>query len=310
MMTVVEHQPVLFNEVLDALEVQPGGIYIDATYGRGGHSDAILERLGEQGKLIAIDRDPEAIAHGQQCYSDDARVTLCHNPFSRLSELAKDADIFGSVNGILFDLGISSPHLDTPERGFSFMREGPLDMRMDSSCGMTAAQWLAEVPEDKLADVLYQYGEERNSRRIAKAIVIQRQQQPITTTKQLADVIASAASGRDRHKHPATRSFQAIRIFINEELKELETALAQALDVLAVGGRLAVMSFHSLEDRMVKQFILKQEQGEPLPRGLPAPLDFCPRVSRINGAIRPSEQEVSNNPRARSATLRVAEKLL
>ena len=303
-----QHQPVLSDEVLHALAIKPDGIYIDGTYGRGGHSDAILGCLGVAGRLIAIDRDLEAIAHAKQRYRDDSRVTVSHRPFSQLTQLTQQIGVFGHVNGILFDLGLSSPHVDDPKRGFSFMREGPLDMRMDNSCGMTAAEWLATVKASELANILYQYGEERHARRIAKAIVRERERTPITTTKRLADIIVALSPSRNRRKHPATRAFQAIRIFINQELEELASALTQSLATLAVGGRLAVISFHSLEDRLVKQFFIKQAEGEPRPRGLPAPLDFCPRVNRINGAVRPGNKEISDNPRARSAILRVVEK--
>ncbi|MEM9243937.1 MAG: 16S rRNA (cytosine(1402)-N(4))-methyltransferase RsmH [Pseudomonadota bacterium] len=304
------HQSVMLKEALYYLAVQGGGIYIDGTYGRGGHTQSILDHLDKNGRLVAIDKDVEACEHAQSHYANDARFSIQHTSFNHLSDVATAQGISGSVNGILLDLGISSPHVDNPERGFSFMREGPLDMRMDQSTGKTAAQWLAEVSEDDLERILRVYGEERYAQRIAKGIIDARQTGAIDSTKRLASIIASLTPSHERHKHPATRCFQAIRIFINNELEELQTTLEQALDVLTVGGRLVVISFHSLEDRIVKKFINKHARGDSLPRGLPLIEErICRRLEKINGTVRASEQEISTNPRARSAVLRAVEKI-
>jgi 16S rRNA (cytosine1402-N4)-methyltransferase len=309
-MTKKLHHSVLLQQAVQCLSVQPSGVYVDGTYGRGGHTQAILDHLGEDGQLIAIDKDPVACEHAQQQFGDDKRFSIHHGAFTCLSELTKEKNVFGSVNGILFDLGLSSPHLDEPSRGFSFMHDGPLDMRMDTTKGLTAAQWLSEVSQQELETILRNYGEERYARRIAKAIIRERDAQSVDSTNKLASVIAMASPVKDRHKHPATRSFQAIRIFINQELEELQATLEQTLDVLAVGGRLVVISFHSLEDRIVKRFINRHTQGENLPRGLPLIEEkICQRLQKINGAIRPSADEISQNPRARSAVLRVVEKI-
>lgn len=303
------HQSVMLQEAVAGLVVQPNGIYIDATYGRGGHSQAILRLLGDNGQLISIDKDPEAVADANARFVDDPRIKVFHSSFANLADVAKSQQVYGSVNGILFDLGVSSPHLDEARRGFSFSREGPLDMRMDTTSGMTAAEWLAQVSESELTAVLRNYGEERYARRIAAAVIAARQQQAIDTTKRLATIISAAVPSRERHKHPATRSFQAIRIYINQELEELKASLEQVLDVLAVGGRLVAISFHSLEDRIVKQFINRHTGQHDLPRHLPIQhSQICQRLQKI-GRYAPSEQEVNTNPRARSAVCRVAEKL-
>jgi 16S rRNA (cytosine1402-N4)-methyltransferase len=294
------------EEVMEALAIKPDGAYIDGTFGRGGHSRAILDRLGASGRLLAIDRDPEAVAEARRRYTGVAGFAIEQAPFSRIGELADARGLSGRVDGVLLDLGVSSPQLDSPERGFSFMAEGPLDMRMDPSTGTSASQWLAQAPEREIADVIWGLGEERHSRRIARAIVKARGSTPIATTTQLAELITAAVPGRERHKHPATRTFQAIRIFINRELEELEQALRQIPELLGACGRLAVISFHSLEDRIVKRFIRDESGRGPAPR-LPIPRPE-PRLRPIGGPIRPSASEVERNPRARSAVLRVAER--
>lgn len=307
-----KHIPVLLQEAVDALITEENGIYVDATFGRGSHSRAILERLGPSAQLIAFDKDPEAIAYAHQHFADDARFTIVHSSFARLQQTLEAKGLFEKVTGILFDLGVSSPQLDNPERGFSFSRNGQLDMRMDTSQGVDAMTWLAKVGEKELADVLYQYGEEKSSRRIAKSIVAIREETPITSTAQLADIILRAMPKQKGKwdKHPATRSFQAIRIAINEELTDLEVALVQAMNALAKQGRLAVISFHSLEDRIVKQFMRLEEKGVDLPRGLPVKgSNHEAKLKTLGKPIKPSLRETNTNPRARSAILRIAEKL-
>ena len=280
--TFHQHIPVFLDEVIDHLLISSDGIYVDATFGRGGHSKAILNHLSQKGRLIAFDQDEEAVTYAKK-EIHDKRFSIYHSSFSRIQMFLQKAGVFGNIHGILFDLGVSSPQLDDQTRGFSFMKEGPLDMRMDKSREMSAMNWLATVDEKTLADILFQYGEEKFSRRIARAIVAARSRSP--------------------------RSFLAIRIYINQELQELEKALPEALQALAVGGRLAVISFHSLEDRLVKQFIRQQEKGEPLPRGLPIKRSlFNPRLQSVGKPIKPSLQELNTNPRARSAILRIAEK--
>lgn len=308
-----QHVPVLLKEAVNALVTAENGIYVDATFGRGSHTRAILERLGAEGRLIAFDKDPEAIAYAKQQVASDKRFTIVHASFARLHLALAAQGVYGNVNGILFDLGVSSPQLDNPARGFSFSRDGQLDMRMDTSQGVDAMTWLAKVGEKELADVLWQYGEEKYSRRIAKAIVTVRQDKPIMTTAQLADIVLRATPKQKGtwDKHPATRSFQAIRIAINEELTELQLGLAEALAALAPGGRLAVISFHSLEDRIVKQFMRLQEKGIELPRGLPVKGSQHEASLRMIGKpVKPSLHETNINPRARSAILRIAEKRL
>ncbi|MEN8107076.1 MAG: 16S rRNA (cytosine(1402)-N(4))-methyltransferase RsmH [Pseudomonadota bacterium] len=304
------HQPVLLEEVLEGLNIQPNGVYVDGTFGRGGHAGAILQELGPGGRLLAMDRDPEAVQSAGKQYGKDPRFEIEQGAFTMLSQLLAKRQLQGQVNGLLLDLGVSSPQLDDPVRGFSFTDDGPLDMRMDPGSGQSAAQWLAGASEQAISDVLKVYGEERFARRIARKIVETRKQQPVRTTRQLAELIAAAVPVRERNKHPATRSFQAIRIYINGELEELESVLAQVPDVLAEQGRLAVISFHSLEDRMVKRFIRREYQGEPLPPGMPvAMVAHTPRLQPVGKAIRPGQDELERNPRARSAVLRLAERL-
>lgn len=306
-----QHVPVLLNEVIVNLVTSSRGIYIDATFGRGSHSQAILNRLDANGRLIAFDKDPDAVAYAKAHFSHDQRFSIIHASFAELKTHLQKHHLLEQINGILFDLGVSSPQLDNPQRGFSFMHEGELDMRMDTTSGQDAKTWLAEIDEKSLADILWQYGEEKFSRRIARAVVAARKIKPITTTSQLAEIIMRATpKQKSQDKHPATRSFQAIRIAVNQELLELEQGLNQALDALTVGGRLAVISFHSLEDRIVKQFIKHHEKGQELPRGLPIKASaFRAKLRSIGKPIKPSLQEVNVNPRSRSAILRIAEKL-
>ncbi len=304
-----EHVSVLLEETLQALKLREDGFYVDATCGRGGHSQAILERLGPRGRVFALDRDPQAVSAVRARFAADARFEIHHAPFSQLQSLLEARGAAGRVDGILFDLGVSSPQLDEAARGFSFLREGPLDMRMDPTRGESAAQWLNHADEAEIARVLRDYGEERFARRIARTIVREREQKPLTTTRELAGLIARSVPTRERGKDPATRSFQAIRIFINRELEEIETALPQAVRLLAPGGRLAVISFHSLEDRIAKHFLRAEAKGEELPPGLPVRAhEVRTRLRLVGKAIRPSEQEMARNPRARSAVLRIAER--
>ena len=306
----VLHQPVLLAEVIENLAICPDGKYVDATFGRGGHSREILSRLGEQGQLLALDRDGEAIAFGQSTFKDE-RFTMVQSDFADITSVLETQKLNGHVDGVLFDLGVSSPQLDTPERGFSFIHDGPLDMRMDERCNVTAASYIATVSEADLRQVLYDYGEERYGRRIANAIVTAREEKPITRTLELAEIIASATPKRDPGKHPATRSFQAIRIAVNQELDALKTGLRQAFNGLRVGGRLAVITFHSLEDRIVKQFFRELASQTSIPSDLPirhASLHIPLKI--IGRGIKASASEIADNVRARSAKLRVAEKLL
>jgi 16S rRNA (cytosine1402-N4)-methyltransferase len=304
------HDSVLLQPSIEALRIDPAGIYIDATFGRGGHSRAMLDALGDQGQLLAIDRDPDAVAYGRRMFGSDARFRIVQESFSMLGEVSEQAGLMGRVNGILLDLGVSSPQLDEAGRGFSFTRDGPLDMRMDPGSGISAAQWLANAEMKQIAEVLKAYGEERHAKRIARAIVEARQEVPITTTLQLARIVSRANPAWEKNKHPATRSFQAIRIYINGELEALQRALKSVLDVLVVGGRLAVISFHSLEDRIVKRFMRDQARGDSFPPGVPVTSDrMQPRLRLVGKAIRPGDDETAANPRARSAVLRVAERL-
>lgn len=306
-----QHITVLLHEAVEGLAIKENGIYIDGTFGRGGHSRLILSKLGEQGRLIATDRDPRAIAQANTI--EDARFEIHHTAFSAITEVCQSLGLMGKIDGILLDLGVSSPQLDDAERGFSFMRDGPLDMRMDTTKGLSAAEWLDQVSIEDLTWVLKEFGEERFAKRIATAIVNfnRTSGQKITRTLQLAQIISDAVPFKDKHKHPATRSFQAIRIFINSELEELAQALQSAIEVLAPQGRLSIISFHSLEDRMVKQFIKKNSKGKEVPRGLPvleSELNKDIPLKAIGKAIMPSEEEIRENPRSRSAVLRVAEK--
>ncbi|WP_028080038.1 16S rRNA (cytosine(1402)-N(4))-methyltransferase RsmH [Solimonas soli] len=290
------HRPVMLEEAVAGLAVRDGGIYVDATFGRGGHSAAILGRLSAQGRLHAFDQDPQAVAHARERHAGDARLTIHHHNFAELARVAAQAGIAGRVDGVLMDLGVSSPQLDDAARGFSFGKDGPLDMRMNPQAGDSAAAWLARAKEEEIADVLWQYGEERNSRRIARRIVETRGAAPLMKTAQLAALIASVPGPRSKHIHPATRSFQAIRIHINRELEVLSEGLRQAVDVLAPGGRLVVISFHSLEDRIVKRY-LRDEARKDAP------------TLKLHGKQFPSAAEAEDNPRARSAVLRIAERL-
>lgn len=304
------HLPVLPTETLAALNLHPNGIYVDGTFGRGGHTAAILKGLGPHGRLLALDRDPDAARWAAQQFGDDPRFTFIQTPFRRLATVLKEQGCLGQVNGILLDLGVSSPQLDDAERGFSFRRHGPLDMRMDPLAGMSAADWLNRIGEAELDQVLVEYGEERFHRRVARAIVSARQQTLLTTTTQLATLVAAVVPTREPGRHPATRTFQAIRIAVNDELGELQAALPQAVSALSAGGRLAVISFHSLEDRMVKQFLREQAKGRELPLGLPVMGKPEGQTLRLIGrAIRPGAAEAAANPRAHSATLRIAERL-
>jgi 16S rRNA (cytosine1402-N4)-methyltransferase len=305
------HQTVLYEEALQQLNIKPDGIYLDCTFGRGGHSSGILKLLSSSGRLLALDRDMDAIASDQAKHlSEDSRFSLHHASFADLSAIIEQRGYTGKVNGVLMDLGVSSPQLDNAERGFSFLRDGPLDMRMDSNHGLSAAEYLARVEEKELVRVLFEYGEERFARRIANAVVTQRQQQPLQTTLQLAKLIENSVPFRDKHKHPATRSFQAIRIEINQELEQIKTGLKQAVDVLAPGGRLVVIAFHSLEDRIVKRFIRDQAGPKTNPGKLPIKEQDIEQgqLRKLGKSIRAQHQELQQNPRARSAVMRVGEK--
>ncbi|WP_295543527.1 16S rRNA (cytosine(1402)-N(4))-methyltransferase RsmH [uncultured Thiohalocapsa sp.] len=304
------HRPVLLGGSMQALGVRTDGVYVDATFGRGGHARAILARLGPGGRLLATDRDPAAIAAGAPLVAADPRLTLRQARFGELAEWLAGAGLAGRIDGLLADLGVSSPQLDSPERGFSFSAAGPLDMRMDPSAGTSAADWLAGADEREITRVLRDYGEERFAKRVARAICTARRESPLTTTAQLAALCERAVPTREPGKHPATRTFQALRIQVNAELDELRALLANVCELLAVGGRLVVISFHSLEDRIVKRFIRDESRGGALPKGLPVTDDQIPRrLKPIGGVVRASDDEVRANPRARSAVLRAAERL-
>lgn len=303
------HVPVLLEEALQALQVNEDGVYVDATYGRGGHAQKILEKLGEQGRLLMFDRDPHACEDARRRFGNDARVNIRQGSFSMLARVCVELGLQGNINGILFDLGVSSPQLEDPHRGFSFRADGPLDMRMDPLTGESAADWINRAEENEIIHVLRDYGEERFARRIARVILRERSITPIVTTRRLAEIVAQAVPTREQNKDPATRTFQAIRIHVNQELDDLNEALPLAVSALATGGRLVVISFHSLEDRMVKRFIRQEAKGRELPPGLPVRHDPTrSRLKIIGKAIRASETEVRRNPRARSAVLRVAER--
>jgi 16S rRNA (cytosine1402-N4)-methyltransferase len=307
---LLQHTPVLLDEVLAALQVRTEGCYLDATFGRGGHTAAILERVGKEGRVIAIDRDPQAIRAGHERFAHDARLTLVNSAFSQLASVVNSMGLSGELDGVLLDLGVSSPQLDDAARGFSFTQDGPLDMRMNNSAGITAADWLARAPESEIARVIREFGEERFAKRIARSIVEQRVATPITRTSQLAQIVASAVRTREPGKHPATRTFQAIRIHINRELEEIEAALEGTLSVLKGGGRLAVISFHSLEDTLVKRFMQRHSQEDPVFAGLPEVPEYArPKLRRIGKAIHASEAEIRSNPRSRSSIMRVAERI-
>ena len=306
------HLPVMYAEVLQQLAIKKDGIYIDCTFGRGGHSQGILDQLGQNGQLLAFDCDSEAInSDYAQAMLTDERFRLVHSRFSELETIVDGANLSGKVDGILLDLGVSSPQLDNPERGFSFLREGPLDMRMDGKAGVSAEQWLAAVDEKVLIRVLFDYGEERFARRIARSIVETRARSPITTTRELAELIEQAIPGREKHKHPATRTFQAIRIEINKDLDELKAVLEQSVRILRPGGRLVVISFHSLEDRIVKRFIRDESGAKYNPGRLPVrEVDIATgMLKRVSKALKAGKQEIGQNPRSRSAIMRVAERV-
>jgi 16S rRNA (cytosine1402-N4)-methyltransferase len=309
-MTSSAHQPVLLLEVLAALNIHPPGIYVDCTFGRGGHSQAILNRLGNQGQILAFDQDPEAVPVAQALSKIDNRFTLIHTQFTKLKQQIVARDWLGRVNGILLDLGVSSPQLDVPTRGFSFRHDGPLDMRMDPNRGDSIRVWLSHATTQQVAHVLKEYGEERYAWRIATAIIAARQQTPLTNTTQLANIVAAAHPNWEKGKHPATRTFQALRIFINHELEELQQLLPQTLEVLAPQGRLVIISFHSLEDRIVKRFIRQQAKSDPFPPNIPLSVTTLrpPSLRLVGKPIFPNATEIMANPRARSAVLRVAEK--
>ena len=303
------HVPVLLEPVLAGLDVKAGGCYVDATFGRGGHSRAILDRLGDAGRLIGIDRDPAAVASASETIRNDERFEIIRGDYAELEAFLAARGLVGRIDGILMDLGVSSPQLDEAERGFSFRRDGPLDMRMDPGAGASAASWLASVEEAELRRVLKTYGEEKSAARIARAIVAARETAPLKTTVQLADVVAAAAPAHGSRKHPATKTFQAIRIVINNELGQLEDGLRQAVNVLAPGGRLCVISFHSLEDRIVKRFMRDESREPEQYRGMPdMPDDVRPRLKLLGRQQSANAAEVLANARARSARLRVAER--
>ncbi len=306
----VAHTTVMLREAVDALVTDPDGFYVDGTFGRGGHSALILERLSPRGRLLAIDKDPAARTVARERFGGDSRFEIVSGSFADTLRLVDERGKAGQVAGLLLDLGVSSPQLDDAERGFSFLRDGPLDMRMDPESGVSAAEWLAVAGEDEIARVLKEYGEERFARRMARAIVRERAVEPIVRTARLAQIVAEANPAWEKGRHPATRAFQGIRIYINRELEDLESVLADVVSMLAPGGRLVVISFHSLEDRIVKRYIRRQEQGDPIPRGLPVMEKDRPRFLKSLGrAQRPAEDEVGDNQRARSAVMRVAERL-
>ena len=303
------HVPVLLGPVLEGLEIKADGLYVDGTFGRGGHSSAILQRLNADGRLIAIDRDPQAVAAAAPLLTNDPRFTLIRSDFADLARQIDQKGLTGGVDGMLFDLGVSSPQLDEAERGFSFLRDGPLDMRMDPDAGISAAEWLNTGSEKALKQVIYKYGEERDAPRIARAIITARANAGIATTGQLANIVSSVIPAHTRKKHPATKTFQAIRIFINDELEQLDKVLKQSLDLLATGGRLCVISFHSLEDRIVKRFMRDASREPEQWRGMPnVPPEFQPKLNLVGKVITASAEEIAANVRARSARLRIAER--
>ncbi len=307
----LEHAPVMHDEVIAGLAIRPDGHYVDGTYGRGGHAGSILQALGDEGRLIVMDRDPEAVAHARERLGADRRVTIIHDDYANMRQRIAALDLLQQIDGVLLDLGVSSPQLDDAARGFSFQQSGPLDMRMDSSQGETAAAWLARADEGEITRVLRDYGEERHARRIARRIVETRKRQPIEDTAALASLISTCMPRPKNKRHPATRSFQAIRIFINQELQQLERFLETVFDILRVGGRLLLISFHSLEDRLVKRFFKQHSSRPKIPRGLPLPdseFETVVPLRLIGGARRAGETELDANPRARSAVLRIAER--
>ncbi len=301
------HQPVLLNEVVEALNINPDGVYLDCTFGRGGHSKEILSRLNANGRILAIDQDTEAVTYGKAKFLEDKRITILQKNFSELSDVAKEHNCIGSVNGILFDLGVSSPQLDDPQRGFSFMHDGPLDMRMRRNVGLSAADWLQSVSMPELEKVLREYGQERYAKKIARTIVETRNVSRISTTNELAEIVKHVVGRSREHKHPATRTFQAIRIYINKELEVLSAALECCAQLLVATGRLLVITFHSLEDQIVKN-LLRNTPNSSLPRRLPIIDESKPQFVRVCKPIRPSSYEIENNPRARSSKLYVLER--
>ena len=305
-----EHVPVLLGPVLEGLRIKENGTYVDGTFGRGGHSREILKRLNAGGRLIAIDRDPQAIASAPRALTDDPRFELIRGEIAHIGTFLRERDLAGRVDGILLDLGVSSPQLDEAERGFSFMRDGPLDMRMDPDAGISAADWLATVDDKALTRVLRKYGEERHAPRIARAIVAARVEAPITRTQQLADLIESVVPRRGSKKHPATKTFQAIRIAVNRELEQLEIFLGEVIDLLASGGRLCIISFHSLEDRIAKRFMRDASRESEQYRGMPdVPEEFQAKLKLVSKVMTATDEEIADNVRARRARLRVAEKI-
>ena len=305
------HAPVLHDEAIAALAIRPDGNYVDGTYGRGGHASSILALLGEHGRLIVMDRDPQAIADAHRRLGDDSRVTIIHDDYANLHRQLDALDLLEEIDGILLDLGVSSPQLDDAERGFSFQRNGPLDMRMNPQAGQSAADWLAQADESEIARVLWEYGEERHSRRIARKIVAERARRRIDDTASLAALISEVLPRSRQQRHPATRSFQAIRIHVNQELQQLQRFLDSVLDILRLGGRLLVISFHSLEDRLVKRFFKRHSRRPEPPRGLPlreSEIDSVVRLRLVGKPLKAGDDELESNPRARSAVLRVAER--
>lgn len=304
------HRSVLLDQAVELLVADPSGRYIDGTFGRGGHSRLILGNLTEEGRLLGVDKDPEAIRFGETLAAEDGRFVVYHGSFADMAAAAAaESWSEGSVNGVLLDLGVSSPQLDNPDRGFSFMNDGPLDMRMDTTRAPSAAEWLNSADEKEIADVIWRFGEERFSRRIARSVVMHRQDEPLETTRQFAELVSRAVPKKDKHKHPATRTFQAIRIFINRELEDLEIGLRAAIRLLAPGGRLVVISFHSLEDRIVKRYMRDLAKGPQLPRGLPVTASEVETPYRlVTKALKANEQEIRDNVRARSAVMRVLER--
>ena len=303
-----QHYPVLLEQAVASLKLRGDGIYLDGTFGRGGHSRAIMAGLTEQGRLFTLDKDPRAVAAGMEEWGDDPRFSIIQGTFAEMDRMVREWQIERNLDGILLDLGVSSPQLDDPERGFSFRKEGPLDMRMDPTKGVSAAEWLADAPEREISRVFWEFGEERNARRIARSIVKTRQQQCLESTTQLAELIENTI-GKHEKKHPATRCFQAIRIFINNELDDLSVGLKAAIRQLRPGGRLVAISFHSLEDRLVKRTFREAVRPGKIRRNIPEHPDWSPSLKLVGKVIRPSGQEISTNPRARSAIMRVAEKL-
>lgn len=305
------HESVLLWEAVEALAVRPSGVYVDGTFGRGGHSAKILESLNDDGCLVAFDKDLQAVEYYQEHFEQDARLDLVHASFAEMAKILKGKELLGKVDGILLDLGMSSPQIDQADRGFSFLRDGPLDMRMDTSCGQTAAQWLAQADQEEIKYVLKVYGEERFAGLLAKRIVERRAEKLFETTLELSNFIAEVSPKTEKHKHPATRSFQAIRIHVNRELDDLKMLLEESVAMLAEGGRLVVISFHSLEDRIVKQFFKGQDRGPQLPRNIPIQsLERGPHLKIVSKPVKAKDEEVSLNVRSRSAIMRIAEKVV